>query len=228
MADIAFASNWMNLFFIHDGNDWLRIGAGINSATQNNNEEVSDEPWYDGEGMSSSDVTGGQLTYDFSGNRKIGDPAQDLITSLQFNYDDSRKCPFRWVSPEGNKAEGVATITDIVSQGGDSNNKSDFSFTARFNGRPTFTNGNASQFPETITAKAVSVSVGETVASDITIAPEKASASVVYATKDDEIAKVDIDGNITGVAVGETEISVKSAVKPSVLAVYKVTVTATS
>ena len=230
MSDIGFAKNYMNLFMINTTPNtgvktWARVGAGINSASWNGNETVSQDPYYDGEGMASSEVDGGQLIGSFAGHRKYGDPAQDFIASKQLDYA-GRHTDFMWIAPNGDTIEGDATIANIVGQGGDPNSKSDFSFEAHYNGMPEFREGNAAEFPDTVTGKAVSVSVGESSKIEVSVTPNHASPSVVYGVEDDSIATVDADGNVTGIAAGKTTVSVKSAVRPMVNTEVEVTVTA--
>lgn len=233
MSDIGFAQNWTNLFFINitpnaAKKTWARIAAGITSASPEGNEEITQDGYYDGEGMAESEVVGGQLTYEFEGNRKYGDPAQDYIASLLLSYGEARKTDFLWIAPNGDRVEGNATIVEIVPQGGDANSKSDFSFGVHYNGLPKFDAGKAETFPESITASKVTVNVGGEAKINAAVTPEKAAQALVYGVEDDEIATVDMDGNVKGLKAGTTKISVKSAVKPSVQAVVEVDVTEAS
>ncbi len=228
--DIAFAQNYQNYYEIDitpdaDAPTWARIGAGINSAEPNGNETVSQDPYYDCEGASSSEVTGGQLVLSFSGHRVVGDEAQDFIAGLQLAYGSSRKTRARWTSPDGDRIEGPVTVANIAVQGGDPNAKSDFSFELHFNGRPTFVAGNAREFPTSIDVTPVSVAVGGTAQVGATVAPSTANYALSYAVDDRDVATVGSDGTVTGVAAGETELTVKSCVLPSLAATMSVTVT---
>lgn len=229
MSDIGFAQNWCNLFFLNTTpnaktKNYARIAAGITSASPEGNEEITQDGYYDGDGMAESEVTGGQLTFEFEGNRKYGDPAQDYIASKLLSYGEARKTDFLWIAPNGDQIEGKATITDIVPQGGDANSKSDFSFGMHYNGLPKFTAGKADTFPDKITASAVNVAVGATVDASASVLPATAAPGLVYGIDDDEIATVDAMGNVTGIKAGETELNIKSAVFPTVQETVKVTV----
>ena len=235
MSDIGFAMNYTNLYEINIAPNaatptWARVGAGINSAEWEGNEEVSQDPYYDGEGLAESDVTGGQLIGTFEGHRKFGDPAQDFIAGLLLKYGEDRKTDFRWTQPNGDKLTGKVTIANIAPQSGDPNAKSDFGFEVHYNGRPTFTAGNADVMPESISAGSspISVEVGASQKITATITPTAASPAVVYAVENDAIATVDSDGNVTGFSEGETNVSIKSCVRPSVVASVQVTVTEAS
>ena len=229
MSDIAFANNYTNLFFLNVAppgapKDYARIGAGINKVDWNGNEVVSQDDYYDGDGMSETEVTGGQLVGTFSGHRRYGDRAQDWIARNTINYGESRKTDLLWIAPDGQRLEGKATVANIKTQGGDPKAKSDFSFEAHYNGMPELTPGDASSFPDGISAEAVSVEVGATAPIKVAATPEGASGVCVYGVDDPSVATVDADGVVTGVAPGETEVSVKSAAKPSIRTTVRVTV----
>lgn len=227
--DIAFAQNYTNLYEIDITpqaayRTYVRLGAGISSVEWEGNEEIGQDAYYDGDGFTSSDVTGGQLVASVEGHRRYGDPAQDYIASLLLVYGEGRKTNFRWTAPNGNVIEGECTIANIAPQAGDANTKSDFSFEIHMNGLPKFTKGNADTFPEQITATAVTVVEGATASIETTITPTTAAPAVVYAVDNDEVATVDSDGTVHGIAEGKTEISIKSCVRPMVVAVVEVTV----
>ena len=228
MSDIGFAQNWTNLFFINITPDaaktWARIGAGISTTDPNGNEVVDDSNYYDGEGVADSEVTGGQPVISFTGHRKYGDAAQDWIASKRLAYGSARRTDFMQIGPDGTKLEGKCTIANIKDQGGDANSKSDFSFNVRMNGRPSLTPGNKTEYPEQITCEAITISDVTPVTPEVTITPEDASDSLVYAIEDDSIAKVDAMGTITPVKNGSTKLNIKSAVLPTVQCTVEVTV----
>lgn len=230
MSDIGFAKNYTNLYKINvtpgaDAPTWARVAAGIDSVSWAGNENIAQDAYYDGDGMSSSEVTGGQMVGTFGGDRKYGDPAQDYIASLLLDYN-GRHTDFEWTAPNGDVLTGEATIANIQPQSGGPNEKTAFGFEVHYNGMPEFVPGDASTFPESIDAKEVTVAAGETVSAAAKAMPATAAPALVYGVRDDDIATIDAEGNITGVAEGETEVSIKSAVKPTVRTVVKVTVTA--
>lgn len=58
------------------------------------------------------------------------------------------------------------------------------------------------------------------------VLPEGASKRLLFAIEDTSIARVSMDGVVTGLKAGETRLAVKCASKPSVSTVVKVTVSA--
>ena len=115
---------------------WARVGAGLDSFEVAMNEEVDQTAYLDGGGFASTDVTGAQMTIEFSGHRKYGDPAQDYIFGLQTELGKKRKTRFRWTSPSGKVLVGPCTIAEIEGPGGEASSKGEISFQIHFNGKP--------------------------------------------------------------------------------------------
>ena len=59
-----------------------------------------------------------------------------------------------------------------------------------------------------------------------TVTPAEANAKCFFASGNTDVATVDSDGNVTGVAAGEAVITVRCASKPSICTQVKVTVAA--
>ncbi|MER2057243.1 MAG: capsid protein [Niallia sp.] len=116
-----------------------RLAAGLSSVEFSNNEEVDQTAYLDGEGFSSSDVTGGQMILSFSGHRDYDDAAQNYIYSLLTEFGESRKTNFEWTTPNGDEFTGNITIANIEGPSGDANTKGEISFEIHFNGKPVFT-----------------------------------------------------------------------------------------
>ncbi len=121
---------------------WEKLAAGLNSFDPNNNDEVEQAFYLDGDGFGSTDVVGAQLVISFSGHRKYGDPAQEYIfKDLLFKLGEERKTNFKWTCPNGDKIQGPVTIAEIEGPSGDANAKGEISFEVHFNGKPTYTEG---------------------------------------------------------------------------------------
>lgn len=227
--DIAFSQNYMSVWALDltpsgTTRTWARLGAGISTIDWSLNETVENDAYYDSEGLSDPAVTGIQPVFSCSGNRKYGDAAQDYVAAMEFLTGTARETNFRRVSSDGTTVTGACVIANIVAGGGDANSKDTFSFEIQVKGRPTVTQGNKEEFPTTITAAEISVTVGNTAIAGATVAPETASDSLVYAVDDDSIATVDAAGTITGVKAGSTQLTIKSAVLPSVSTTVTVSV----
>ena len=116
-----------------------RLGAGIMSPDPQNNEDVDQTAYLDGDGFKTSDVTGAQFTVAFSGHRVLGDAAQDFIFDKQSKLGSSRRTNCRMTNANGNQKTGPVTIANINGPGGDASAKGDISFEIHFNGKPTET-----------------------------------------------------------------------------------------
>lgn len=229
--DISFSLNYTNVYMIDttpDGPErtWAWIAGGILSVTATPNEVLDQTAYYDGGGQASTDVTGGQMVYAFSGHRKYGDAAQDYIVSLDYSYGEERKTNFRHIAPDGRMVQNTVTIANITPGGGDANAKSDFSFELHNNGVPVIVDGDYADMPTSITVQPVTVKVGETVNVETTTVPEGASKTMLYSIGDDDVATVTADGVVHGVKAGTTSLIVRSALKPAVNAQVDVTVEA--
>lgn len=114
---------------------WALMAGGISSITQNAADTVDNQAYYDGDGESSSDVTGLNDGFAFTGNRNVGDTAQDFIVSLKHKTGEGRKVNIRHTSPDGTVETAQYTLSNIVITGGAANAKETLSFTAGQNGR---------------------------------------------------------------------------------------------
>jgi hypothetical protein len=115
------------------------IAKGITAVEPNNNEETSQDKYLDGQGMSETDVIGGQLTLAFTGHRNYEDAAQNFVYEKSQSFGNSRRTNFRWTQPDGSMFEGSATIANISGPSGDAGAKGEISFEIHFNGLPTYT-----------------------------------------------------------------------------------------
>ena len=141
MADTAkFILNYENKYEINitpDGDETFEaLAAGISNVSWSGNENLMQDVYYDGEGMGSTEVTGGQLVASVSGHRKVGDPAQDFVMGLQLAYGDARKTTLKWTKPDGRVLTCSITIANIEDAAGDANAKDDISFEMHVNGKP--------------------------------------------------------------------------------------------
>jgi hypothetical protein len=118
---------------------YAEIKAGITNVEPNNNEELAQDRYLDGDGYGETDVIGAQLVLTFTGHRKYGDAAQDFIFGKLLELGPSRRTEFRWTEPDGGIFEGQCTIANITGPSGDAGAKGEISFEIHFNGRPTYT-----------------------------------------------------------------------------------------
>ncbi|GGE47633.1 hypothetical protein GCM10011391_28020 [Pullulanibacillus camelliae] len=154
MPDQEFPLNYKNKYEIDtdpstEEGDFAPLAAGIQTVDPSFDDETDDTAYYDGEGFGNLDVTGISAALQFTGHRKYGDKAQDYIAGLAFEVGSKRKTNLRWTQPDGKQITGPVTISGIKATGGDANAKSDFEFTATFNGKPEVTDAGSSGGGET-------------------------------------------------------------------------------
>jgi hypothetical protein len=114
------------------------IAAGITNVEPNNNEELSQDRYLDGDGYGETDVIAAQLVLTFTGHRKYGDAAQDYIFGKLLELGANRRTTFRWTEPDGGVFEGDCTIANISGPSGDAGSKGEISFEIHLNGKPTY------------------------------------------------------------------------------------------
>ena len=120
--------------------NWGRLATKIQTITPSANETTNNNSYYDGEGFGSTEVTGKRYQLACSGQRYVGNPAQDYIASKQFAIGQALHCRVIWVQ-NGKAIVSEATLTNIVATGGEASANQTFSCTIEFNGKPRTVNG---------------------------------------------------------------------------------------
>lgn len=116
--------------------EWAPVAEGIANVDPSFEDETDDTAYYSGEGFGNETVTGIRASLVFTGHRLYGDKAQDYVAGLAFEVGAKRQTELRWTQPNNKQITGNVTISNIKTTGGDANTKSDFEFTATFNGKP--------------------------------------------------------------------------------------------
>lgn len=117
------------------------IAKGIKNVSPENNENLAQDTYLDGNGFGTTDVIGAQLILTFTGDRDYSDVAQNFIMGLLLEVGTKRKALFRWTEPDGGKFEGTVTIANISGPTGDAGAKGEIKFEIHFNGKPAYTDG---------------------------------------------------------------------------------------
>lgn len=232
-SDLGFARNYANALEINitpseDEPTWAIFSRGITSITPSGNESTEDKDYYDGYGVPTTDVTSTQIQYEIEGDRCYGDPAQDFVSSIALETGEGRKTQFRHTAANGDVIEGNCTLLSLTpnSGQGEASALGAFTCTVATDGRPDFTEANKLQLPESVSATAVSVSVGGKSKIEPTVTPTNANPKCFFASGNTDIATVDSDGNVTGVAEGTCKVTVRCASKPAAMCEVEVTVSA--
>lgn len=232
--DLGFAPNYMNALEIDVTPDaeqptWAIAQRGITGITVSGNESTEDKDYYDGMGVPTTSVTSTQIKYEVEGDRCYGDPFQDYVSSLALTTGDDRRTHFRHTAPNGDVISGDCTLLDLTpnSGQGDASSLGSFSCTVATCGRPSFEAADKLAQPESVTCTApTSLVVGKSARLSPSVSPEGANAKCFFASGDTDVATVDPDGNVTGVAAGKCKVTVRATSKPSVYTQVEVSVTA--
>lgn len=234
--DIGFALNYQHVVEVDvtpngDKRTWAWVGPGISDIGKDNDESTSEDAYYNNGGNAKTDVTGVAKKYSVEGHRLIGDPFQDYVASIEDGIGSERETSYRITDPTGKCVEAPCTVLDIAAEGpnGAANEKTSFSCTLARSGTPVVvTDAAGTLLPESVTVtQEVTVAASVPAAAiKASVLPEGASKRLLFAIEDTSIARVSMDGVVTGLKAGETRLAVKCASKPSVSTVVKVTVSA--
>ena len=115
---------------------WLPLAKFISTVEPEANDETEEYAWYDGEGVLTTEVTSARPSYSVEGQRFYGDEAQDLIASKEYETGDDRYIAFKKVDPNGDTFTGKATVSDIVTGGGEAQEHGAFSCTITWAEKP--------------------------------------------------------------------------------------------
>ena len=115
--------------------DWARLAVGVNTITPSASETSQKLSDYASEGHSETVVTGKDITLAISGDRYVGNPGQEYVSSMWLKMGNAVKTRCIYVV-NGNAIESACTITAIVPTGGNANANQTFSCTINFDGIP--------------------------------------------------------------------------------------------
>ncbi|WP_103851843.1 phage tail tube protein [Lactiplantibacillus plantarum] len=125
--------------------NWLYLGDGITTVTPKYTDKKKSAAYYNGGGQERQTVTGVTSSYDISGDRSIGNPAQDDIAGMKQKTGSQRERMFRkvqWLQEDDgsltpNMIEtGMGTFTDIDDGGGAADDNGSFKTTMTYNAAP--------------------------------------------------------------------------------------------
>lgn len=124
---------------------WMYLGDGITNFTPKYTDKKKSAAYYNGGGQERQTVTGVTSSYDISGDRSIGNPAQDDIAGMKQKTGGQRERMFRkvqWLQEDDgsltpNMIEtGMGTFTDIDDGGGAADDNGSFKTTMTYNAAP--------------------------------------------------------------------------------------------
>lgn len=114
---------------------FARLGSGFTGTTFSGNETTINNTYLDDEGFGSTDVVGKRFSFAFTGVKMANDPAQEYVIGLQNKLGTDLETRFLVVDPNGNQMIGVAVISALVPNGGNSNAGATLTFTVNIQGK---------------------------------------------------------------------------------------------
>ena len=114
---------------------FARLGSGFTGTTFSGNETTINNTYLDDEGFGSTDVVGKRFSFAFTGVKMANDPAQEYVIGLQNKLGTDLETRFLVVDPDGNQMVGVAVISALVPNGGNSNAGATLTFTVNIQGK---------------------------------------------------------------------------------------------
>ena len=117
---------------------WADLGVMFKNVAQALNEVLYQTSYLANKGWGSTEVTGGQYTVTFTGDRMPGDAVNDFIFNpdIQFKFGEARKTSLRLTRGTQTITWGV-TMANITDAGGDANQPNAVTLTLHGNGAPT-------------------------------------------------------------------------------------------
>ncbi|MCI8361324.1 MAG: hypothetical protein HFE86_08330 [Clostridiales bacterium] len=118
---------------------WSNMGVMFKNVSQALNEVLYQATYLADQGWGRTEVTGGQYTVTFTGDRMNGDAVNDYIfgNSVQFEFGAARKTKMRLVRGKEAIIWDV-TLANITDAGGDANQPNAVTLTIHGNGAPKF------------------------------------------------------------------------------------------
>lgn len=116
---------------------WADIGVMTKNVTQALNEVLYQATYLADGGYGSTEVTGGQYTVTFTGDKKDGDPVSDYIfdPDVQYKWGSARKTQLR-LTKGTQTITWQVTLANITDAGGDANQPNAVTLTIHGNGKP--------------------------------------------------------------------------------------------
>lgn len=116
------------------------IAEGFNNLSSSINEVLHETSYLSDKGWGHTEVLGGKFTITLTGDRIIGDDAQDYIFSddVMYKFGEARKTSLT-ITTALNTIKWDVTLANITESGGDAVGASAISVTIHGNGAPTIT-----------------------------------------------------------------------------------------
>ena len=117
--------------------EFLALETYITNIEAANTEETESVAYYHGDGTPEQEVLSLAKGYNVTGERYYGDPAQDLIAEMEGKLGEGRKLWHKIIRADKEvEFTGIATVSEIVVDGGEAGANEAFSCTITFDKYP--------------------------------------------------------------------------------------------
>lgn len=120
---------------------WYELAKWITTVDDGSEDTVEETGYYDGDGTPEENVTARKNRYEFSGTYDDEDAAMKYLRSIEHEVGDARKVNLRVTDTDGSTQTGKATITNIITRGGEAVDYPNFSCTISRDVTPTIAPG---------------------------------------------------------------------------------------
>ncbi|MBO8112164.1 phage tail tube protein [Streptococcus suis] len=116
---------------------WLELARWISDVTDDTDEKVDEQAYYDSDGTEETVVTGVKVAYSFEGLYDPEDKAQKHIADLKLKLGNDRLVWHKVVSADKKKEwVGLATVTEIIAGSGAASEYEKFGCKISYNSIP--------------------------------------------------------------------------------------------
>lgn len=141
---MAREKNALTKYYVGDLEDEeadLRLAKWIREVTDDSDEEVEDEAFYDGDGTPEEDIISVKKKYTFEGLYDDEDEAMKFIADKEFETGEGRKIMFRQVRTNGDELSGPATLSEVKVTGGEASEYATFECAIAWSKKPEIKRG---------------------------------------------------------------------------------------
>lgn len=116
--------------------EYMRLSKWIHTIEPSPEEETEEEAFYDGDGTPETDVISVKKGWEVEGYYLDSDPAHKFIRDIEFETGEGRKIMYKQVRQNGDVLEGIATVVEPNTTGGEAQAHEPLTCTITWDRRP--------------------------------------------------------------------------------------------
>lgn len=119
-----------------EAEEWYELAKWIQTVEDSSEDVIDEAGYYDGDGTAEENVNARKTKYTFSGFYDDEDKAMKYMRKIENETGDKRKVNFRVTDTDGTTSTGKATVTNIITRGGEAIEYPTFSCTISRDEKP--------------------------------------------------------------------------------------------